>query len=129
MDNSTRKPNKIWLNTVRELCNRSFKKWLEDNVIEMHSTQSQAKSFVVEKFIKTLKNKNYKHMAAVSRKFHIDKLDDTVNEHNNTYHRKIKIKHIELKDNIYRGSKKAPYFVFISKSRLPVFFRWCRQQA
>ena len=99
------------MNTGSELYNRSFKKWLEDNVTEMHSTHSQAKSFVVEKFIKTLKNKNYKHMTAVSKKFYIDKLDDTVNEHNNTYHRKIKIKHIELKDNIYRGSK------------------WCRQQA
>ena len=89
----------------------------------MHSTHSQAKSFVVEKFIKTLKNKNYKHMTAVSKKFYIDKLDDIVNEHNNTYHRKIKIKHIEVKDNIYRGSKKAPYFVFHSKVAFASFFQ------
>ena len=88
----------------------------------MHSTHSQAKSFVVEKFIKTLKKKNYKHMTAVSKKFYIDKLDDIVNEHNNTYHRKIKIKHIEVKDNIYRGSKKAPYFVFHSKVAFDSFF-------
>ena len=111
------------MNTGSELCNRSFKKWLEDNVIEMHSTHSQAKSFVVEKFIKTLKNKNYKHMTAVSKKFYIDKLDDIVNEHNNTYHRKIKIKHIEVKDNIYRGSKKVPYFVFHSKVAFDSFFQ------
>ena len=88
----------------------------------MHSTHSQAKSFVVEKFIKTLKNKNYKQMTAVSKKFYIDKLDDTVNEHN-TYHRKIKIKHIELKDNIYRGSKKAPYFAFHFKVAFASFFQ------
>ena len=89
----------------------------------MHSTHSQAKSFVVEKFIKTLKNKNYKHMTAVSKKFYIDKLDDIVNEHNNIYHIKIKVKHIEVKDNIYRGSKKAPYFVFHSKVAFDSFFQ------
>ena len=32
---------------------------------------------------------------------YIDKLDDIVNEYNNTYHRTIKIKPIDLKDNAY----------------------------
>ena len=32
---------------------------------------------------------------------YIDKLDDTVNEHNNTYHRTIKMKPVDVKDNIY----------------------------
>ena len=36
----------------------------------------------------------------------IDKLDDIVNEHKNTYHRKIKMKRADVKDNIYIDFKK-----------------------
>ena len=35
---------------------------------------------------------------------YIDKLNDMVNEYNNTYHRTIKMKHIEVKDNTYIDS-------------------------
>ena len=33
-------------------------------------------------------------MVSISQNLYIHKLDDTVNEYNNTYHRTIKIKHI-----------------------------------
>ena len=32
---------------------------------------------------------------------YIDKLDDIVNEYNNTYHRAIKMKPAEVKQNVY----------------------------
>ena len=38
-------------------------------------------------------------MTAVSKNVYIDKLDETVNEYNNTYHRIINTKPIEVKDN------------------------------
>ena len=66
LDNS--KPNKIWVNQGSEFYNSSFKKWLKNNDIEMYSTYNEGKSAVAERFIRTLKNKTYKHMAAVSRK-------------------------------------------------------------
>ena len=37
---------------------------------------------------------------------YIDKLDDIVSEHNNTYHRKIKMEPIDVKDNTYIDFKK-----------------------
>ena len=37
---------------------------------------------------------------------YIDKLDDIVNEHNNTYHRTIKMKPVDVKDNTYIDFKK-----------------------
>ena len=37
---------------------------------------------------------------------YIDKLDDIVNEYNNTYHRTIKIKPADVKDNTYIDFKK-----------------------
>ena len=36
---SNRKPNKIWVDKGSEFYSKSFKKWLEDNNIEMYSTQ------------------------------------------------------------------------------------------
>ena len=104
-DNSTRKPDKIWVDKGSEFCNSSFK-CLEDNDIEMYSTYNEGKSVAAERFIRTLNNKIYKHMTAVSKNVYIDKLDDIVNEYNNTYHRTIKMKPIEVKNNTYIDSIK-----------------------
>ena len=40
-------------------------------------------------------------MTAVSKNVYVDKLDDAVNEYNNTYHRTIKMKPIKIKGNTY----------------------------
>ena len=61
---SKRKPNKIWVDQGSEFYNRVFKKWLSDNDIIMYSTFNEGKSVVAERFIRTLKNKLYKHMTA-----------------------------------------------------------------
>ena len=42
----------------------------------MYSNQKEGKYVVVERFIKTLKNKIYKYMTSVSKSVYIDKLDD-----------------------------------------------------
>ena len=65
----------------------------------MCSTHNEGKSVVAEKFIRTIKNKIYKYMTSISKNVFIDKLDDILNEYNNTYHRTIKIKPIDVKDN------------------------------
>ena len=64
----------------------------------MYSTHNKRKSVVAERLIRTLKNKVYKYMTSVSENVYIDKLDDIVNEYNNTYHR---MKPIDVKDNTY----------------------------
>ena len=69
LDNSKRKPTKIWVDQSSEFCNSQFKKILKDNNIEIYSTENEGKSIVAERFIKTLKNKIFKHMTAVSKKF------------------------------------------------------------
>ena len=98
---SNKKPDKIWVDKGSEFYNNSFKKWLQDSNIVMYSTHNEEKSVVAEKFIRTLKNKVYKYMTSVSKNVYIDKLDDIVNEYNNTYHRTIKMKPIDVKDNTY----------------------------
>ena len=79
---SNRKPNKIWVDKSSEFYNNPFKKWLQDNHIVMYSTNNEGKSVVAERFIRTLKNKIYKHMASISKIVYIDILD-IANEYNN----------------------------------------------
>ena len=55
LDDSNRKPNKIWVDKGSEFYNSSVKKWLKDNNIEMYSIQNEGKSVVAERFIRTLK--------------------------------------------------------------------------
>ena len=86
------KPNKIWVDQGSEFYNNYFKKWLKDNDIIMYSTHNEGKSVVAERFIRTLKNKIYKHKTAISKNLYFDVLDDIVDEYNNTYHRIIKKK-------------------------------------
>ena len=45
-------------------------------------------------------------MTAISGDAYIDKLDDIVNEYNNTYHRTIKMKSVDVKNNAYIDSSK-----------------------
>ena len=65
----------------------------------MYSTNNDGKSVVAERFIRTLKSKIYKHMTSISKNVYIDKLDDIVDEYNNTYHTTIK-------DNTYINTSK-----------------------
>ena len=46
LDDSTRKPNKIWVDKGSEFYNSFFKKWLKDNDIKMYSTHNAGKSVV-----------------------------------------------------------------------------------
>ena len=85
LDSSKRKPNKIWVDQGSEFYNNFFKKLLKNNDIEMYSTYNERKSVVVGRFIKTLKNKIYKHMTAVSKNVSFDELGDIVDKYNNTY--------------------------------------------
>ena len=65
----------------------------------MYSTHNEGKSVVAERFIRTLKNKLYKHMTAVSKNVYYDVLDDIVKKYNNTWHSTIKMQPKDVGDN------------------------------
>ena len=67
----------------------------------MYTIQNEEISVVAERSIRTLKVKNYKYMTSVSKNVYINKLDDIVGEYNNTYHRTIKMKPVDVKNNTY----------------------------
>ena len=81
----------------------------------MYSTYNEGKSVVAERFIRTLKNKIFKHMTVISKNVYFDVLDDIVNKYNNTVHKTIKMKPIDVTDDSYAEynedfNKKDPKF-------------------
>ena len=81
----------------------------------MYSKFNKGKSVVAERFIRTLNNKIFKHMTAISKNVYFDVLDDIVNKYNNTIHRTIKMKPIDVTDDSFaeyneESSKKNPKF-------------------
>ena len=81
----------------------------------MYSTHNEAKSVVAERFIRTLKNKIYKHMTVMSKNVYFNVLDDIVDEYNDTYHKTIKMKPIDVKNDSFaefneESNEKDPKF-------------------
>ena len=114
-DGSKGNPNKRWVDQGSEFYNNQFKKWLKDNVISMYLTHNDGKSVVAERFIRTLKNQIFKHMASISKNVYFEVLDDIVEKYNNTYHRTIKMKPIDVKNDSFaeyneESNEKDPEF-------------------
>ena len=74
----------------------------------MYSTYNEGKSVVAERFIRTLKNKIFKHMTAISKNIYFDALDDIVNKYNNTVDRTTKMKPIDVTSHYYAEYNEDP---------------------
>ena len=99
---------KLRVDQGSEFYSKSFKDFLKINNIEMYSTYHEGKAVVAERSIRTSKNKFFKHMRAISKNVYFDVLDDIVDKYNNTVHRTIKIKPIEVTDNYYAEYNEIP---------------------
>ena len=86
-----RKPNKIWFDQGGEFYNKLSKSFLKISNIEMYSKNNEKKSVVAERFIRTLKNKIFSDMSAISKNVYFDVSDDIVEKCNNTVHKTIKM--------------------------------------
>ena len=122
-----RKPNKIWVDQGSEFYNNSFKDFLKINNIEMYSTYNEGKSVVAERFIRTLKNKIFKHMTAISKNVYFDVLVDIVDKYNNLVHKITKMKSIDVTGDSYveyneHLNKKYPKFKVGDHVRISKFF-------
>ena len=73
------------------------------------------KCIVAERFIKTLKNKIYKHMTTIGKNVYFNDLDDIVKKYYNTVHSSTKMKPKDVTDIKYveyseETNKKSPKF-------------------
>ena len=81
-----RKPEKMWVDKGKEF----YYKDVKDSV-ELYSTENEEKSSVVERWIRTMKEKMWQYFSANSTNVYIDVLPDLVKEYNNTGHSSIKM--------------------------------------
>ena len=126
---SGRKPNKIWVDQGGEFYNHVFKRWLSRNNIIMYSTYNEGESVVAERFIRTLKNKLYKHMMATGKNVYYDVLDDIVNEFNNTNYNTIKMKPKDIGNNkrVYIDEHNEKRSRFKVGDRVRISPNWSRE--
>ena len=87
----------IWVDQGGEFYNKLFKRFLKINNIKIYSTYNEGKSVVAERCIRSLKNKIFNHMTAVSKNV----LDHIVDKYNNTVHRTIKMRPVDVTSDSY----------------------------
>ena len=81
-----RKPEKMWVDKGKEFYNKDVKE-----LIELYSTENEEKSSVVERWIRTMKEKMWKYFTTNSTGVYINVLPDLVREYYNTRHSSIKM--------------------------------------
>ena len=83
----------------------------------MYSTYNDGKSVVAERFIRTLKNKLYKHMTATIKNGYYNVLDDIVNE----YNKRVYIDEYNEKDTTKSSSLERSRFKLGDRVRISKF--------
>ena len=136
---SKRKPQMLWTDKGFEFISKHFKEFLKRNKIKLYHTKNEEKSSVVERWNKTIENKMWKMFSTNSNTVYWDKINELVDDYNNSRHSSIKMKPAEesKKENeekaivnlygdlIYLKSKKLKFAigdkVRISKYKRGVF--------
>ena len=95
VNESNRKPNKLWVDQGRQFYNKLIQEWLDNNGILMYSAHNKSMSVIAERFIKTL-NSFYKKMTANDSRSYLSYLNKLVDQYNNTHHHSINKKLLML---------------------------------
>ena len=86
-----RKPQNLWTDNGVEFYNKDFKKLLEEEGINLYSTQNEEKSSIVERWNRTIKNRLWKYFTVSNSPVYIDQLPVIVDKYNKSKHRSIKM--------------------------------------
>ena len=93
---SGRKPEKIQSDAGKEFLNKSFKELLNKQDISLYTVASELKASVVERFNRTFKEKMWRNFTARGKYIYHDVIDKIVNVYNNSYHRTIKMRPVDV---------------------------------
>lgn len=92
------KPKQIYCDSGGEFTSKEFKKWAEDNDINMFYTLQHAP--FIERFNQTIKGRIYKYITHYGYEtWNADLLKDMIENYNNSYHRIIGMTPNKAKDN------------------------------
>jgi hypothetical protein len=95
IESSKRKPRKLHIDAGREFYGKC-KQYLQSLGIQLYIVESELKASVVERFNRTLKEKMWRLFTFRNKKIYYDYLPQLVNNYNNSYHRSIKNKPINI---------------------------------
>ena len=90
------RPEKLQVDEGTEFYNKKFKKMLDAYGIHLYSTHSVKKASIVERVQRTLRNRLGKIWTKNKNKRWIDVLPKITSSYNNSYHRSIKMKPIDV---------------------------------
>ena len=119
LDDSNCKPNKMWVDKGNGIYKRSMKSFSQNNYIEMHLMLNNGKSFIPERFIRTLKNRIYEYMTSVLKNV----LDDIVNKYNNTFHSIIKMNPVTLVKKLMIKNLNFKLVILLEYQNVKVFLQ------
>ena len=97
-----RKSEKMWVDEGKEFYNKDVK-----DLVDIYSTENEENSSVVERWIRTMKEKIWKYFSANSTDVYIDALPDLVKEYNNARHSSIKMSPVNASKNEKLGLEKS----------------------
>ena len=81
----------MWVDKGKKFYNTHVK-----DLIELYSTENEEKSSVVERWIRTMKEKMWKYFSANSTNVYINVLADLVRQYNNARHSSIRVVRTKL---------------------------------
>ena len=81
-----RRPEKLWTDKGREFYNKDVKE-----IINLYSTENEEKSSIVERWIRTMKDKMWKYFTDNNTYTYMNVLPDLLEDYNNTVHSSIKM--------------------------------------
>ena len=86
-----RTPAKLWFDRESGIYSKQFKSLMDENKIELYSTNSELKAVFVERFNRTLENKVFPIMTYRGEQKWYDILQQVIDKYNNTIHSTIKM--------------------------------------
>ena len=110
--------------------------WLQDNYIEVYSTNNEWKSVVAERLFGTFKDRTTYFLTSLLRKAYTNKSNNIVNGYNNIYDMTIKMKSVDVKPSTYidlglKYTEEDPTFEVKhhvrTKKKKKVFGKWYTQ--
>jgi hypothetical protein len=98
----TRKPEKLWVDSGKEFYNKIFLNYLQEQNVQIYSTQSELKAVVIERFNRSLKELMEQELLSKEllgqKREWLPLLPKVMKEYNNRFHRSIQMSPIEASE-------------------------------
>lgn len=105
-----RHPQRLQTDKGKEFFNATVSAYLRERNVHHFASQSDQKAAVVERFNRTLKTRIWTYFTANNTKRYVDVLEDITSAYNNTLHRSIRMRPVDVDNET--AAQKAWYHLF-----------------